>query len=196
MLQEVFTEFDARLSDFGQVVIAGGAVRDTLLGRTPKDFDVFVLHDSGAKFQAMKDGIAPKLADLAVIPPIVEWHKSEPYLVASVGWHGAEVQVLANPAPSPDALVDTFDWSVCLYAFDGSETIAREPVVNIQPGGDLWLQTVTYPLSTLRRGFRFSERFHMRLKQDDVKALCGKILKKSIGNEPDMPALDKNVNPN
>jgi tRNA nucleotidyltransferase/poly(A) polymerase len=42
----VHSHFEPALREFGQVVIAGGAVRDHLLGRQAKDFDVFVLWDN------------------------------------------------------------------------------------------------------------------------------------------------------
>lgn len=185
-------EFTHRLGGFGRIVIAGGAVRDTLLGQEPKDFDVFVLHDEGVKFSEMKKALVPAVADLTPIPPVVEWHNSEPFLVVTINWHGKQIQILANPAPNPEALVDTFDWSVCLYAYFDDSLIAREPVDNIKPGGELWLNRVTYPLSTLRRGFRFSERFLMKLRREDIDTICAKVLEKGQKQEPDRPSEEKN----
>lgn len=50
-IQGVWDEFNKRLSQFGQVVLAGGSVRDHLLGRAAKDFDVFVLQGTDFDFE-------------------------------------------------------------------------------------------------------------------------------------------------
>jgi hypothetical protein len=121
--------------------------------------------------------------------------------VATVKWDGMEIQVLVNPAESMEALIGTFDWSVCLFGFDGQSWFKGEPLEHIAAGKSLRLQRVTFPLSTLRRGFRFSERFRMKLERADVLTLCKAITDKAAkdsnvgpsGNEPDMPALAANV---
>lgn len=200
-IESVWTEFNSRLADFGSVVLAGGAVRDSLLGRVAKDFDVFILQGKDFDFDKAVAEIPEVLSDLAAIPPEVEWHNSEPFLVATVEWQGAQVQILANPASTLDTLLDAFDWNVCLFGFDGEQITQREQIENIKRGEELRLQAVTFPLSTLRRGFRFSERFKMKFKYEDVVALCAKILendkknnaKGPSGNEPDMGALAANT---
>jgi len=174
-LIEIHSRLKERLGDLGDVCIAGGAVRDTLMDATPKDYDLFVLHDSGTKFETIKTEIRNRISDLSEIAPVVEWHKSEPFLVATVDYQGVEVQILANPAPSMHALIETFDWNVCLFGFDGA-FVTLEDVANIGPGKELRLNKVTYPLSTLRRGFRFSERFLMKLGRGDIKLLCEQIV--------------------
>lgn len=199
-LETVYAEFNARLSPFGRVVIAGGAVRDTLLGKSPKDWDIFCLPQGRWDFNAVKAGVLPVLADLSKVKPVVDWHNSEPYLVATVKWNEAEVQVLVNPSQTTEKLIGTFDWNVCLFGFDG-DYFNGEALDNIGVGKSLRLQKVTFPLSTLRRGFRFSERFKMKLERDDLLALCRKIVSNADakndvspqGNEPDMPALAANA---
>lgn len=201
-IAEIFSEFVPRLRPFGLPVLAGGAVRDSIMGKEPKDWDVFILR--GAEkwdFKAIAEEIKPVLADLTKAEPVVSWHLSEPYLVANVKWKDSIIQVLVNPAVSMEELVNTFDWNVCLFAHDGERLFVGESVENIGPGKELHLKTVTFPLSTLRRGFRFSERFKMKLLRDDVLKLCRQIIKNAeskadIGpsaNEPDMPALAANL---
>lgn len=197
--QELFQMFVPRIAPFGIPVLAGGAVRDSLLGRTPKDYDLFLCQGCLFDFDRAKAEIPPLLADLVQVPPAVEWHNSEPYLVATVEWRDCQVQVLVNPAPDMESLIKTFDWNICLFGFDGKDYFQGEPLENIAAGKDLRLQTVTFPLSTLRRGFRFSERFKMRLKYEDTIELCEKILanrnnpKSATGNEPDMESLSANL---
>lgn len=172
MLADVLREFSDRLGRFGPVVIAGGAVRDTLLGNAPKDYDVFVL---GTEFKVLSEDAAKALAGLEQIVPL-EFHKSEPFLVAMVRWNGCDVQVMSTPHTTVDELLASFDWNVCLFAYDGTY-VQREDTANIRQGGALRLRKVTFPLSTLRRGFRFSERFGMEFKREDIVTLCERVAK-------------------
>jgi hypothetical protein len=201
-LQQLFNEFIPRLLPFGKPVLAGGAVRDTIMGKEPKDWDVFILRgQENWNFEAIAEQIKPALSSLTKIEPVVSWHRSEPYLVATVKWKEAIIQVLVNPALTMEELIATFDWNVCLFAHDGERALQGESIENIGPGKELHLKTVTFPLSTLRRGFRFSERFKMKLLRDDVLTLCKAIIKNAdahtdigpTGNEPDMPALAANL---
>ncbi len=193
--------FNPRLSSFGQLCIAGGAVRDELMGVAPKDFDLFCLCNGDWDFKDAKEQLSGRLDGLSASPPTVEWHKSEPYLVATIIVNGQQVQILANPAGSIEELISTFDWNVCLFARTETEIYQQTAIEDIAVGKELKLNKVTFPLSTLRRGFRFSERFTMKLRNEDVHTLCGAILEKSKkgmgvgpeGNEPDMPSLEANT---
>lgn len=154
----------------GSVVVGGGAVRDWIMGREPKDVDVFVL---GVDFADDRDEIMRRLDDLPIVEPWA-FHKSEPYLCGTVRWGGVDVQVMASPHETVAALLDSFDWNVALFAYDG-EVHARTDVADIKPGGWLRLQRVTFPKSTLRRGFRFSERFGMRIPDETLRDLCRQV---------------------
>lgn len=198
-LRDVFDHFSNRLSSIGSMCVAGGAVRDTLMDRSPKDFDLFLLDIPSGNFNDKRRVITEAVAGLEIVKGL-EWHQSEPFLCTTVKWNGVEVQLLANPAPDVEALIATFDWNVCLFAFNGN-FVNREKVENIGQGKDLVLQTCTFPLSTLRRGFRFSERFKMRLKRETIVDLSRKIVSYAdskmdigaVGNEPDMPSLEANT---
>lgn len=192
----VFAEFHRRLAPLkGEVVIAGGAVRDALRGVEPKDYDVFVLGHPWS--EASKAETLALLANLPVVVPFA-WHNSEPYLVGTVDFRGRLVQVMLNPAGTVNELLDTFDWNTCLFAYDGREFHQRTQLDELQPGRELRLQTVTFPLSTLRRGYRFSERFSMIFTLADqmrlVEAIMAKrsVLTGALGATPDMPALAAN----
>jgi hypothetical protein len=198
-IQEVYAEFNGRLESLGKIVIAGGAVRDTLMGKTPKDWDVFILQGVEFDFNKAKDEVAKKVADLSPIPPVVTWHKSEPYLCATIKWNDAEIQILSNPSETVLDLLASFDWNVCLFAFDG-EYHCGELIENIGVGKSLRLNKLTFPISTLRRGFRFSERFMMKFERDEIVTICKAIIEKDKvgnqvgpqGNEPDMASLAAN----
>lgn len=169
-MDEVFAEFNRRLSDIGQVVIAGGSVRDWLMGREPKDYDVFVL---GAPDQS--EPFEQALADLEPVT-VLDFHRSEPFLQGTFRFGERIVQVMATPHTSVDALLDSFDWNVCRFAYDGSTVTDVCPVESIRPGESLRLHRVTFPVATLRRGFRFSERFSMKLEYADIRMLCEAVV--------------------
>lgn len=171
-LKSVFDYFHPKLESFGTLVVAGGAVRDSLMGRKPKDYDLFVLQAKETwDFSAAKKEMLPALSGVATSLPVISGHNSEPYLVANLDLLGIPVQILVSPVASMQALVATFDWNVCLFAFDGKNYLMGEKTDNIGPGKNLWLNQVTFPLSTLRRGIRFSERFGMKLCHSDVARL-------------------------
>ena len=207
MIFKIYNEFNDRFKGFGQVFLAGGCVRDFLMRRDPKDFDVFVINNELFKdFDNQKQLIKAKLADLIKVEPKVEWHKSEPYLVATVEFEGVEVQILFNPAKTIEELLSTFDWNVCLFAYGYTggtipQFICGESIENIGAGKDLKLNKLTFPLSTLRRGFRFSERFLMKLQKEDLIQITKAYFDKSQanndigpnGNTPDMESLKKNI---
>lgn len=154
------------LADFtrrcGRCVIAGGAVRDTLLLREPKDYDVFVMQES------LNDGWARDLE--TVTSP--EWHKSEPFLQGTVRWGAAIVQVMLTKHTSLKDLVGDFDWNVSMFGFDDDGFYQGAPIEDVANGKELKLNKVTFPVSTLRRGFRFSERFGMVLPARTLADLC------------------------
>ena len=167
VLQEAITEFSRVTSR--HVVIAGGAVRDALIGREPKDLDLFVLGTSADVLKRVG------LSEFEPVNSLLEWHRSEPGLVATVRFGGREVQVIATVHTSIATLLDSFDWSVSLFGFDG-EVVRHEKAELPTYGSYLRLNRCTFPLSTLRRGYRFSERYGMRLDPSVVRDICSQAL--------------------
>lgn len=191
MISNIYSTFSDVFSP-NKICIAGGAVRDTLLGREPKDFDVFVFvpqWESWNDFRAhFVEEFQSKLNKYPEVISDIEWHKSEPFFIRSIEYHSKEIQVMTTPEKDMEALVDTFDWNICQFAYgerNGSVDFFKKNVEldDIKSGGYLRLNKITYPYSTLRRGYRFSERFHMRLATEDIKRLCSDIMKPKIGSE-------------
>jgi len=184
-LEEIYSVFQPILASLGQLVIAGGAVRDTLMGRTPKDYDLFILTTKregifeDVKFQL---GEALRLNNLSSVDCKIEWHKSEPYLIDSVKYKGAELQIMVSFAKDIYELVDGFDWNVSLFGYGylpkdnkvGFHTLMD--VNKIKVGEYLELHKLTYPYSSLRRGYRFSERFIMRINGETIRQICAAIM--------------------
>lgn len=168
MVQAMFAK---RLGHLGRVVVAGGAVRDTLRNETPKDYDVFVLNTDGlptGTFGAALEGLEPVA--------LLDFHNSEPFLQGTYKVGAAVVRVMATPHQTVDALLDSFDWNVSRFAYDGADVTDLCPVSEIGHGKPLVLHKITFPASSLRRGYRFSERFQMVFHPDDVVRLCEAVV--------------------
>jgi hypothetical protein len=173
MIKEVYHTFCEILSPFGRVVLAGGSVRDSLMDRDPKDYDIFILGGSRIAFGEMGKKVTTALAKFPKIQSATEWHKSEPFMIYEIEYEGKGVQVMYKEELwTTDSLLDGFDWNVSLFAFDENGYRTREHVDNIAVGKSLRLQGITHPASTLRRGYRFSERFKMKFENSDVARLC------------------------
>ena len=153
----IHAEFSQRC---GPCVIAGGAIRDTLLKRVPRDYDVFLLNDRQPP---------PEWAAGLEVGP---WYKKSPCLQGTVRYGGQLVQVCRSPEPSMEALVDSFDWNVCLFAWEPRAIVALTRLVDIAPGKPLTLHRCTTPLATLRRGWRFADRFSMVIDDRTLAKLC------------------------
>lgn len=145
-------------------VLAGGAVRDLLMGRAPKDYDVFALGTTELPTHAF-DGLTP----------VETAHQYEPFLQGTFQVESLIVQVMAVKHTKMSELIDTFDWYTSCFGYDPRYSTAPEARIktdDIGPGKILKLQKMTYPLSTLRRGFRFSERWAMSIDDGDLAKLC------------------------
>lgn len=164
LLNTIQDEFTKRC---GPCVVAGGCVRDVLMGREPKDYDVFVFNNAEPLANTCWDGLE------VIDSP--EWHKSEPHLQATVRFNGAIVQIMASECKSLKELVGNFDWNVSAFGYSQHETpnvFEGSKTKDIGEGKMLRLLKVTYPVSSLRRGFRFSERFGMKFDTVELRDLC------------------------
>lgn len=176
-LHHIWSTLAAPLSQFGPVYIAGGAVRDTLMGREPKDYDVFVLGLNDTEVN--EQGVLAELTNYVNVEVRYE-HKSEPFLIKTTRIEGCEVQIMINPAPTIDQLISTFDWNTCLFAFGAEGYVCKESIENIGPGKELRLNACHYPWSTLRRGYRFSERFGMKLSHETIQRVLDVIASRRL----------------
>lgn len=147
------------------VVAAGGCVRDVLIGSTPKDYDIFVLGFPNP--DEAREEVCRKLEGAGFRATEPTHHLSEPFLAGTFIVGGLMVQVMASSFATPEELVDSFDWNVSRYVWDGGRVLG-ESIINIGRGKPLLLHKTTFPLSTLRRGFRFSERFGMDFPVETV----------------------------
>lgn len=173
------------------VVIAGGAVRDHLLGRKPRDYDVFVLSgklgppkvnklvkdirnyllgmgtDSGQSYLSFS--VTSKYGASDNTGPVAEFY-----------FWGHKVQVMVSPVAIPQQLVATFDYNICkLYYPNAQHSGEHSVVANIKQHGALKLvgtAPLPYPALTLRRGMEFASRYGMQLPDTTVEYLCKLIV--------------------
>jgi hypothetical protein len=175
-LDQILQEFHRRFNhDYYKPVIAGGAVRDALLGEPPVDYDVFIL---GVDMQYAHE-IERYISDLTTV-------KHVRYDVPSWSCRllDEKVDVIPTADMSIEHLFDTFDWNVSMFAWDGS-LHQRMHHRNIRPGELLVLNEKAAqihgfsrlgPTNSLRRGFRFADRFGMILDQETIVRLCRMIV--------------------
>lgn len=172
-VSDVQAEFANRFKTIGKTVVAGGAVRDTLLGIRPKDYDIFILQDYKEwSFEQAKKAVEPFLTDLPNLQSEFEWQSSKHFLIYNTEWKSYNVQIMVTPARTVEELLLSFDWNVCMFAYDGIRLIQKEEIRNVGRGKTLKLYDVAYPISTLRRGFKFSEKFNMHITYGDISRLC------------------------
>jgi Poly A polymerase head domain len=109
----------------GSVHIAGGAVRDTILGRPIRDIDIFLHHTAG-------DLAAALLRTEFGYVKVGEWvqyeHFSDPMLVRVAKFEKADETIpvcligLAEDL-SPHDNIARFDFGVCMAAWQGGSTL-------------------------------------------------------------------------
>ena len=143
-------------------VIAGGAVRDVLMGNEPKDVDIFVLGDIDQ--DVIDDSLIDMVMEGAICPEVTEGDYEGEFVVGTFSAKGYQIrhQVMMTGHSSLNHLLDSFDWNVCLFGIDiDGEAVARVDLAEVGPGQKLKLQTLTHPFSTWSRGMRFAARYDM-----------------------------------
>ena len=176
-LTKVWTEFNRRLGHLGTIVIAGGAVRDTLLNRDPKDYDVFILDP----VVPIEDWDTDILVGMSLgsldRPDDPKWSAGiSDDFIGSYVWQGHIVQVMWSKFTTMADLLNSFDWNISQFGFDGKNITNGMIETDIYPGAELILKTVRWPLSTMKRGVGFAKRFHMRLRGPDLLRLTDAIM--------------------
>jgi len=110
-------------------VIAGGAARDTHLGRTPKDYDIIVLgnplmYDVLASLDYIHEAHIELFGDGCSMPGVavnLEW-------VAKVTLHGTVIDVIKQVqyAATPEQAVEGFDCTLNMAWFSGDRVVLHD----------------------------------------------------------------------
>lgn len=199
-LQSVYATFARHLERIGPVYIAGGAVRDTLLGRIPRDYDIFILVDKPMDEVALE---VRKVLDAMNTGQSLKYEKKREYRTNTLletlkrifggktdDLTGATVtpvkqvtvQIILSRSESIYDLLADFDWNICLFAYgwiphmDAIGVYEKTPLRHFQMEGELRVNAFHYPIRTLRRGFRFADRYELPINKEDLVKLAGLIV--------------------
>lgn len=176
-LQEIW-RFWSNFLETDNLCIAGGSVRDFYLGNTPKDYDIFLFERLlPQRLESLKDKVITE----------VPWHYSEPFLQGQFLIDGNIHQLMVREKFDVDSLLATFDWNVSLFAYRNLVFTKKVDLSEIGKGKYLKLQHTENPVSTLRRGFRFSERFKMRMDFATIHKLATMIAAIPLVSDPKTP---------
>lgn len=177
--------------------IAGGAVRDILLSRAPKDIDIYFLGlgwDKDSKIDFEKKLSASDIY-YKIATSNLPWHKYERYLLLSIIWDackelkGTDLQFMGFPVNSLENLLKTFDWEICVCGYKNGEITTIKSAIELihrvktyKPTDKdykpprMKLCNVQFPISNLRRGFKFESRYHLKMDYKCVLKLCQAVL--------------------
>ena len=137
------------------VCIAGGAVRDHLIGVEAKDVDVFV----GGSVQQVAAAVVA--ADWT--PDLESRESSMECVVGNFVVMGHSVQVMASEKwGSVESVLDIFDWDICRHAYEEGKITSLGNLPS--RGMPLELHCVSRPISTMARAARFCARFGMHVE--------------------------------
>lgn len=168
-----------------KLVIAGGYPRDKILGRQPRDIDVFALEASGKssdvtealRWHSIPFMVEPKSYGFPghSCPELARFDKS--IKLRFMEW---DVHLVCTPCQTPSDVVETFDFNICRFFYDVE--LDRIYAWSKTDRSDLHAKNMRLmhdrtPVSSLRRGFLFEYRLGMKFQAGDIRT-CVKALHK------------------
>lgn len=142
------------LASVGGPWLGGGALRRTISGLSPdSDFDFFF-----ASKEQLADFTSKLAAQGFTKKRETEHHEQ---------WEGYSEKAERTIAvqcirfqyyPSPDEVLDSFDFTVCQFAFDGEHIFAGEYAMWDLGRKRLSINKVTFPLSSMRRLLKYTRQ--------------------------------------
>lgn len=151
-------------------VIAGGAIRDVILGRDPRDYDVFVLWS--------RAGLARTLSEAGI--PILPCEDGKPRPLAEFEHNGKKVQIMARKGRSADSIIENFDFNICMVGWDNIGWI--HAYVNLFEEKMLRMNEVLFPCVALRRALDFVSCYELQFSHDDQVLLVNAAFKSAYDN--------------
>lgn len=185
-LKIIYDKFNNLFGHLGEIVIAGGAVRDYLIGEIPKDYDIYILTGN-------KENVIPVVINTEIRTILnklnfqcvkaVKRNANYPREVEVVETVITEnkieipdpknAQIILAPYKTAEELISGFDWNICMFAYCSRGIISFEKIEDaIGKGKFMKLNRMNFPASNIRRGFRFSEKFGMKLREQDISDLA------------------------
>jgi hypothetical protein len=162
-LHAVYREVEPHLNC--RFCIAGGAVRDIVHGYKPRDWDLFCFSYPTWRTMAKRYRADPR-----------ETHQYRDALCMTFRWHGETIQVIhRHGLRTIPALLEEFDWTCCMYAFDGVQVRVHDDTGELGPGKLLKLNDSSTPEKALERGRMFAKRFGMEIEPASLATLDAKL---------------------
>jgi len=130
--------------------IAGGAIRNWYLGKPNKsDIDFFFAHE--AAFELFKSENS-----MSGVRPIQSSKNAETFKV-----NGKLIQLIrVADYANVEALLDSFDFTVCQFAYDGEKVYSTVEAITCVHRGHLMVNKIQagYELDSLRRAFKYAKK--------------------------------------
>jgi hypothetical protein len=186
-LLDYIDRFDPHGSSDNQLVIAGGYARDRILGREPRDIDVFRL----SSLEAEVWNISHEMTK-ANVPHVVE--ESHEYKTTStygrphfdppikLRFMDKDVHITCTPSATIKEVIDTFDFNICRFWLEQNPVSPKfySPIGDEDNSRDLLAKNMRLmhhdtPLSSLRRGFLFEHRFGFTFSKIDIDTLVSTL---------------------
>lgn len=189
-------------------VIAGGAIRDALLGRIPKDIDIFIL--GLPEMSEEREILYDKLASLYepenknyLGPVLTENFIPDTSISENIDpqEQGVKIQVMFSEYKTIEELIKSFDWNISWIGMN-KDGLIHDPcdLANTINAVPLTLLNITNPFSNLRRGYRFSERYGTQIDAASLLTLVTKVKdaleksgKNTVGNLDPIPYKTEEV---
>lgn len=144
-------------------VLAGGAVRDCLYGRTPTDYDIFFITTSYIDQIGLTD-LEQRIANVsnrlmnAGARKVFECPEN---MLTTFDLNGTKVQLINRmkaPYRGVKELFDSFDFHVCQFAFYGNSVYLTREAVKSMMTKRLTLHKLTYPSATINRLAKYKDK--------------------------------------
>lgn len=171
-LQEVFEKLPKGMQK--QSCIAGGAVRDALIGRKPDDIDIF-LFDNLAEYVHAQYLDETEFEDTETFEKgYGEDDDGVYYAEATYKEHKVQIIEAKKFGCSVENLVENFDWNICQFAFDSQGLRCFESPEILWPGGILRARkgALNRPERAVKRGREFASRYSLTLPYGELRKIA------------------------
>ena len=139
--------------------IAGGSLRDYFAGiNKPTDYDIFF--PDPIEFEKCKSFFLIKKA-------VIIWESENGMKVV---YNNRKFDLVKKFFPDPQATINEFDFTVSMFAVDNNKVYYGETSFIDLAKRQLMINKITYPASTLSRGFRYYKKGFL-MCQDEMKKI-------------------------
>lgn len=170
-------------------VICGGYARDRALGRKPRDVDIFLPAWTAQlpDVKSLADDLIVRGFTLQKVRDSSIYYHSA-YGCAYLKYYDIEINVIPHKGATPYDIVATFDFNICRFWTHAPHSVMSPwekdglgcslNDLDDLKAGNMIVQHLVTPLSTLRRGFRFQDRLGFKFQPSDIRRLVEALYKR------------------